>query len=42
MSLAQLYIMPSAVILGVEMRRLEEPIYESTVKPDWKRKVYES
>jgi len=33
---------PSAVILGVEMRRLEEPIYESVVKPDWERKVYEN
>ncbi len=33
---------PSAVILGKEMRRLEEPIYESVVKPDWERKVYEN
>ncbi len=33
---------PSAVILGVEMRRLEEPIFESVVKPDWERKVYEN
>ncbi len=33
---------PSAVILGVEMRRLEEPIFESIVKPDWERKVYEN
>jgi len=33
---------PSAVILGMEMRRLEEPILESIVKPDWKRKVYEN
>jgi len=33
---------PSAVILGVEMRRLEKPIFESTVKPDWERKVYEN
>ncbi|MFB0555090.1 MAG: hypothetical protein ACETWQ_17420 [Phycisphaerae bacterium] len=33
---------PSAVILGVEMRRLEEPILESVVKPDWERKVYEN
>jgi len=33
---------PSAVILGVEMRLLEEPIYESVVKPDWERKVYEN
>ena len=33
---------PSAVILGVEMGRLEEPIYESVVKPDWERKDYEN
>jgi hypothetical protein len=33
---------PSAVILGVEMRRLEGPIFESVVKPDWKRKLYEN
>ncbi|MFZ2148301.1 MAG: hypothetical protein WAV28_13880 [Sedimentisphaerales bacterium] len=33
---------PSAVILGVEMRRLEEPIFESAVKPDWERKTYEN
>jgi len=33
---------PSAVILGVEMRRLEESIFESIVKPDWERKVYEN
>ena len=33
---------PSAVILGVEMRRLEEPIFESIVKSDWERKVYEN
>ncbi len=33
---------PSAVILGMEMRRLEEPIFESIVKPDWERKVYEN
>ena len=33
---------PSAVILGVEMGRLEEPIYESVVKPDWERKNYEN
>jgi len=33
---------PSAVILGVEMRRLEEPIFESVVKPDWQRKLYEN
>jgi len=33
---------PSAVILGVEMRRLEEPIFESVVKSDWQRKLYEN
>lgn len=33
---------PSAVILGVEMRRLEEPILESIVRPNWDRKVYEN
>ena len=33
---------PSAVILGVEMGRLEEPIYKSVVTPDWKRKDYEN
>jgi len=33
---------PSAVILGVEMRRLEEPIFETIVKPDWERKTYEN
>ncbi len=33
---------PSAVILGVEMGRLEEPIYESVVTPDWKIKDYEN
>ncbi len=33
---------PSAVVLGVEMRRLEEPIFESIVKPDWERKTYEN
>jgi hypothetical protein len=33
---------PSAVIVGVEMERLEKPIYESVVKSDWKRKDYES
>jgi hypothetical protein len=33
---------PSAVILGVEMGRLEEPIYESVVKTDWERKDYEN
>ena len=33
---------PSAVILGVEMGRLEEPIYKAVVTPDWKRKDYEN
>lgn len=33
---------PSAVLLGVEMRLLEEPIFESVVKPDWQRKLYEN
>jgi hypothetical protein len=33
---------PSAVILGVEMRRLEEPIYKSVITPDWKRQDYEN
>ncbi len=33
---------PSAVILGVEMGRLEEPIYKSVVTPDWKIKEYEN
>jgi len=33
---------PSAVILGVEMRRLEEPIYKSVVGPDWERTVYQN
>jgi hypothetical protein len=33
---------PSAVILGVEMGRLEKPIYESVVKSDWERKDYEN
>jgi len=31
---------PSAVILGVEMQRLETPIFESVVKSDWKRQNY--
>ncbi len=31
---------PSAVILGVEMQRLETPIFESVVKSDWKRESY--
>jgi len=33
---------PSAVILGVEMGRLEEPIYKSVITPDWIRKDYEN
>ncbi len=33
---------PSAVILGVEMGRLEEPIYKSVVTPDWKIQDYEN
>ncbi len=33
---------PSAVLLGVEMRRLEEPIFESVVKPNWERKTYKN
>jgi hypothetical protein len=33
---------PSAVILGVEMQRLEQPILESVVKPDWERKSYDN
>jgi hypothetical protein len=33
---------PSAVILGVEMGRLEEPIYKSVVTPDWEIKDYEN
>jgi len=33
---------PSAVILGVEMGRLEEPIYKTVVTPDWKIKDYEN
>jgi hypothetical protein len=33
---------PSAVILGVEMGRLEEPIYKSVVTPDWKINNYEN
>ena len=31
---------PAAVVLGVEMQRLEQPILESVVKPDWERKNY--
>jgi len=33
---------PSAVILGVEMRRLEEPIFKSVIRPDWEREVYQN
>jgi hypothetical protein len=33
---------PSAVILGAEMRRLEEPIHKAVVTPDWKIKNYEN
>jgi hypothetical protein len=33
---------PSAVILGIEMRMLEESIFKSAVKSDWERKVYEN
>jgi 4-amino-4-deoxy-L-arabinose transferase-like glycosyltransferase len=33
---------PSAVILGVEMGRLEEPIYKSVITPDWEIKSYEN
>ena len=33
---------PSAVILHVEMGRLEEPIYKSVVTSDWKIKDYEN
>jgi len=35
---------PSAVILGVEMDLLEEPLFETAIQPDeenWERKVYE-
>jgi hypothetical protein len=32
---------PSAVIVGVEFEFLEEALLESTVKPDWERKVYQ-
>ncbi|MHC4310271.1 MAG: hypothetical protein ACYSSN_10025 [Planctomycetota bacterium] len=31
---------PSAIILGTEPRGLEEPIYNTAVKPDWKRANY--
>ncbi len=31
---------PSAVVLGMEMQRLEAPIFESVVKSDWKRENY--
>jgi 4-amino-4-deoxy-L-arabinose transferase-like glycosyltransferase len=33
---------PAAVVLGVEMQRLEQPILESIVKSDWERKNYEN
>ena len=33
---------PSAVVLGVEMGRLEETIYKSVVTPDWEIKDYEN
>lgn len=33
---------PAAVVLGVEMKRLEQPILESVVKPGWERKNYEN
>lgn len=33
---------PAAVVLGVEMQRLEQPILESVVKSDWERKNYEN
>jgi hypothetical protein len=36
---------PSAVILGVEMQILEEPLFETAIAPDseiWTRKVYEN
>lgn len=33
---------PSAVVLGVEMGRLEETIYKSVITPDWEIKDYEN
>jgi 4-amino-4-deoxy-L-arabinose transferase-like glycosyltransferase len=33
---------PSAVILGIEMGRLEKPVYELVVKSDWERKEYDN
>ena len=33
---------PSAVILGVEMKRLEDLIYEVVVQPDWEKEEYEN
>ena len=33
---------PTVVVLGVEMGRLEEPIYKSVVTPDWEIKDYEN
>jgi hypothetical protein len=35
-------IPPSAVILGVEMQRLEAPIFESVIQSNWKREDYEN
>ena len=32
---------PSAVIVNVEMKRLEEDLIKTAVKPDWERKVYD-
>jgi len=33
---------PSAVVLGVEMQRLEQPILESVVKSDWDKNIYQN
>jgi hypothetical protein len=33
---------PSAVIINVEMKHLEEDLIKTAVKPDWDRKVYEN
>lgn len=33
---------PSAVIINVEMKVLEEDLIKTAVKPDWERKVYEN
>jgi len=35
-------IPPSAVILGVEMKRLEDLIHEVIVQPDWEKEEYEN